>query len=108
MPTLRAELADCGVDREPWEFEELLANVKAAMFPGQTIDWLLCDEFAPGEFVARVRDSAGVDDLPHALILTTLLNTRKKDRRRRAALAAAAGSRPKARAKARAGVGGRR
>ncbi len=77
MTLLKDELQayGCNIDRD--SFREMLADTFARMFPGQTDEDMLCDEFAPRRFVRAIRSQTKAPDLPYNLILRSLLNVRK-------------------------------
>lgn len=78
MIRLENELSGCGWAGDPEEFRDLLTGIFRVMFPNLTDEDVLCDEHAPARFVRAVRVAANSPDLPHTLILRTLLNTRKR------------------------------
>lgn len=78
MIQLKDELAACDCKLDADAYRETLANVFANMFPGWTDEEMLCDEFAPRRFVEAIRRKTKAPDLPHSLVLRSLLNIRKR------------------------------
>lgn len=78
MPApLRTRLREYGCDLSASEFRDLLADVKAEMFPSWTDEYLSCTRDEADEFCQVVRRRANCPALPREFILISLNNIRK-------------------------------
>jgi hypothetical protein len=78
--TLQKKLDELGCDLDAQNMEKTIADVFASMYPGWTDERLVCDEIEPAKFVHTIRRKLkrNEDKLPYSLVLSTLMNLRKR------------------------------
>lgn len=76
--TIDKELEKCGAKLSAATFNELLLDLLRAMYPGHSIDALLCDPHLALRYCEYVRMESRATTLPSETILRRLANLRKR------------------------------